>query len=106
MEEFYTRAILGFRRDNPALSNTDIILRCLVGIATEAGEVLASVQNYYKDKDTYPLTGEEFKNKITDELGDVMWYMWNLMGELGISMEDISEINRQKLTKRLMKGVS
>ncbi|MFM8441426.1 MAG: nucleoside triphosphate pyrophosphohydrolase family protein [Acidobacteriota bacterium] len=69
-----------------------------LGLAGEAGEVANVVKKIQRD-----LGGEindEFRTKLKDELGDVLWYISACADELGITLTEIAEYNVEKLAKR------
>lgn len=71
-----------------------------LGIAGEAGEVA----DYMK---TVIGHGEQLdKTKLTDELGDVLWYVSQLAHIHGIAMSEIMEHNTAKLRERYPHGFS
>jgi len=66
---------------------------CALGLAGEAGETVDKIKKYIRD-DKLDLVG------IEKELGDVMWYVAQLANELGLTLQDIIEVNVDKLTSR------
>jgi NTP pyrophosphatase (non-canonical NTP hydrolase) len=68
-----------------------------LGLPGEVGELLEHIK---KDRrpgaNRKPLNGDEF----VKEAGDVLWYLTRLVGDNGYSMEDVANINIQKLNKR------
>jgi NTP pyrophosphatase (non-canonical NTP hydrolase) len=69
-----------------------------LGLAGEAGEVANIVKKIQRDYGG-ELTGE-IRNKIKDELGDVLWYISACADELGLTLEEIAEFNVEKLAAR------
>ena len=68
-----------------------------LGLSGEAGEVAEKVKKWIRD-------GNLDNNEIAKELGDVLWYIAALAGDLGITMEEIAEQNIQKLRDRSARG--
>lgn len=70
------------------------LLHAVIGIATESGELLDQMKKvvYYGK----PLD----RINIREELGDLMWYMAILMRELDLNLEEILELNIEKLRAR------
>jgi NTP pyrophosphatase (non-canonical NTP hydrolase) len=69
-----------------------------LGLAGEAGEVANIVKKIQRD-----FGGEitdEIRNKLKDELGDVLWYISACADELGLTLEQIAEFNVKKLAER------
>lgn len=83
---------------NKELSLKDQTAHMLLGISSEAGELI----NMYKKSmfTGFDLDLEEVKN----ECGDVLFYISNLMSLYNIKLEDVLEGNVEKLRKRFPNG--
>ena len=69
-------------------------------LAGEAGEVANIIKKAYREgtnKDVYLLENRE---RIKEELGDVLWYCAALAEELLFNLEDVASENIEKLRKR------
>ena len=69
-----------------------------LGLAGEAGEVANIVKKIQRDHGG--VINDEIREKLKDELGDVLWYISACADELGITLDEIAEYNVQKLAKR------
>lgn len=69
-----------------------------LGLTGEAGEVANIVKKIQRDNDG--VISDEIRVKLTDELGDVLWYISACADELGITLEEIAKYNVNKLAKR------
>ena len=73
-----------------------------LGLASEAGEVAGKIKKVLRDQGgdfaTAPLEA------IQDELGDVLWYIAVLAGDLGLSLDEIATANLGKLASRKDRG--
>lgn len=69
-----------------------------LGLAGEAGEVANVVKKAIRD-DEGAFT-EARISQITDELGDVLWYMAMLARRLDIRLSDVAKANQAKLRRR------
>ena len=69
-----------------------------LGLAGEAGEVANVVKKIQRDN--AGVLTDEFRLRLKDELGDVLWYISACADELGITLEEIAEYNVEKLAKR------
>lgn len=69
-------------------------LRMVIGISTEAGELLDAYKKNFAYKK--PLD----KTNIGEEIGDIFWYIFNLCRMFDIDPEDILENNIKKLKAR------
>jgi NTP pyrophosphatase (non-canonical NTP hydrolase) len=77
----------------------DALIVCLLGLAGESGEVFEKCKKNitHTTVDGSP----KFSNsEIAKELGDVLWYLAVLANELGYSLEDIAQMNINKLNAR------
>jgi NTP pyrophosphatase (non-canonical NTP hydrolase) len=70
--------------------------------AIEAGEVANKVKKVLRDHGG--VVTPELTAAITDELGDVLWYVASLARELGVSMEEVATVNLAKLQARRERG--
>jgi len=83
------------------------IAYCAMGLTGEAGEVADKIKKLYRDKEfnTLDKVGrmiviDEERHAIAKELGDVLWYITALANEFGLSLEEIAQMNYDKLIKR------
>jgi NTP pyrophosphatase (non-canonical NTP hydrolase) len=74
-----------------------------LGLVGEAGEVAEKIKKILRDKGG-ELTGEDRKN-IALETSDVCWYVAVLAHELGYTLEEIMQMNLDKLASRKQRGV-
>jgi len=80
-----------------------VIVYPTLGLTNEAGEVAGKLKKIYRDGN-----GEftlEARQKIADELGDVLWYMAALARDLDITLSSIADANIAKLKDRQVRGV-
>ena len=76
----------------------DMLKNGLMGLCGESGECMDALK-----KATYQ--GHELnREKIAEELGDVLWYVAISAQGLGYSLQDIAIMNNQKLARRYPKG--
>ena len=73
-----------------------------LGLAGEAGEVADKVKKLIRDRNS--LVDDSFKQDIALELGDVLWYVAQLSTELGLTLEDVGQMNLEKLNSRSKRG--
>ncbi len=74
-----------------------------LGLAGEAGEVCEKVKKILRD-DNGQLTQAK-QQDLKKELGDVLWYVANLAGDLDLEMGEIAQLNLEKLKSRQERGV-
>ena len=88
LQEFVDRAAAtdGFESDERAIQVA------LFGIAGEAGEVVSEAKKFFREGGPLPGLG----NRVSEELGDLLWYIALLARRLGL---DLSTIAQQNLNK-------
>ena len=69
-----------------------------LGLAGEAGEVANIVKKIQRDH--CGVVTDDVRDKLKDELGDVLWYISACADELGLTLSEIAEFNVLKLAKR------
>ena len=78
----------------------DRIVTVALGLTGEAGEVADLVKKMTAH-------GHEWdKDKLADELGDVLWYLAEAASALEMSLNEIARLNVEKLIKRYPDGFS
>ena len=87
------------------------IAYCAMGLAGEAGEVADKIKKLYRDKEYHDLdaTGksillQEHKDSIAKELGDVLWYITAMANEIDVKLQEVAQMNYDKLLKRRATG--
>lgn len=79
--------------------NTDDTANIVIpylGIVGEAGSVLSELKKKLRDGDSY----SNFKNKLKEELGDVLWYIAAIASQNGIELNHIADENINKILDR------
>ena len=72
-------------------------------MAGETGEVVEKVKKIIRDKDS--IVGDEEREELKKEIGDVLWYVAALCSELGLDMQDVAEYNLNKTRDRVLRGM-
>ncbi len=89
---YYTQKVNRNRR-----IKTEPIYFCGLGLGGEAGEVLNELKKLMRDD--HDILTEDRKQKIIEELGDVLYYMAATCDFLGVTLTDIIEQNSDKLDR-------
>jgi NTP pyrophosphatase (non-canonical NTP hydrolase) len=63
------------------------------GLCGETGEVAEKVKKQVRD-------GVFNRHEVAKELGDVLWYLSNLANDIGYNLDEVADINIEKLTSR------
>lgn len=75
-------------------SEEDVLGHMIIGISTEAGELLDAYKKHkYYGRDL------DIQN-VKEEIGDLCWYLFQLAEEVGYSIEEAQSDNLYKLLKR------
>lgn len=69
-----------------------------MGLTSEAGEVAGKVKKSLRDDNG--IISYERREAIIAELGDVLWYCARIAEELDASLDDVAQLNIDKLLKR------
>jgi NTP pyrophosphatase (non-canonical NTP hydrolase) len=72
----------------------------IIALAGESGELANVWKKYLRD----PLHQAIPTVRLIDELGDILWYLVATAKHLGISLEDLMQINTEKLNARAAAG--
>jgi len=70
------------------------ILHGAIGLSTESGEILDCIKKHLFYGKPLDLVN------LKEELGDIFWYCALLAGELGITFDEVQDVNIQKLRAR------
>ena len=88
-------------RDLEEESDIHRLLTAAVGISAEGGEFLEIVKKMIFQGKPYT---EENVRHLKIELGDVLWYVAQACMALDISLDEITDMNIDKLSKRFPDG--
>lgn len=85
--------------DTTRVVSTDLkFVYTALGLSGESGEVAEKIKKIIRDHDG-KIT-EEMRSAIAKELGDVLWYVAQLSRDCGLSLEEVVNMNVQKLQSR------
>ena len=83
---------------NPELKDKDILINGVMGLCGESGEAIDLVKKHLAQ-------GHELdKEKLAKELGDIAWYLAETAYAIGYPLEDVLQMNIDKLKKRYPEG--
>jgi NTP pyrophosphatase (non-canonical NTP hydrolase) len=87
-------------RTAPDAPETTMATMCALGLTGEAGEVAELIKKY-------AFHGHDLEvDKLTSELGDVLWYIAVLARKYDVSLSEVAQANVEKLKKRYPNGFS
>jgi len=67
-------------------------LLSLLGLSGETGQLLAEYKKLLRDGPSH----ERFKDRVFEEIGDILWYSSSLASQYDLSLEDIASANLEK----------
>ena len=94
-------AFINRLRDLEEKSDIHRLLTAAVGISAEGGEFLEIVKKMIFQGKPY---NEDNVRHLKIELGDILWYVAQACMALDISLDEITDMNIDKLSKRFPEG--
>lgn len=73
-----------------------------LGLTGEAGEVADKVKKVIRDSNRE--FSPEKRLEIVKEIGDVLWYCATLSRDLGYELEEVAQMNVEKLRSRMQRN--
>ena len=73
-----------------------------LGLAGESGEVVEKIKKIFRDQQG--IVGDEQRQAVAKELGDVLWYLAQLATELDLDLNQVAQDNLTKLLSRQQRG--
>ena len=83
----------------PARDGTDDAASLVVpmlGLAGETGQLLSEYKKHLRDGKAHRL----FKERVSEELGDLLWYIANVASKFDLSLSDVATANLAKVKQR------
>ena len=68
----------------------------MLGLAGETGQLLSEYKKHLRDGEAH----RRFKERVSEELGDLLWYVANVASKFGLSLSDIADANLAKVKQR------
>lgn len=87
---------LASRTDRTQGRDLEAIMVPLLGLAGEAGSLLSEYKKWLREGDRY----KPFTDQVSEEIGDILWYLANIADKAGLDFQDIAEENLAKLQDR------
>jgi len=75
----------------PAHEGSELVVP-LLGLAGEVGELLSEYKKHLRDGDSHQL----FPARVSEELGDILWYVAVASERFGLDLETVAAANLQK----------
>jgi NTP pyrophosphatase (non-canonical NTP hydrolase) len=68
----------------------------LLGLAGETGSLLSEYKKWLREGDAY----RPFSDQVSEEIGDILWYLANLASKLNLDLGEIAAENLAKIEER------
>jgi NTP pyrophosphatase (non-canonical NTP hydrolase) len=68
----------------------------MLGLAGETGQLLSEYKKHLRDGEAHRL----FKERVSEELGDLLWYVANVASKFDLSLSDVAAANLAKVKQR------
>src|SRR6185503_7303958 len=68
----------------------------LLGLAGETGSLLSEYKKWYREGEAY----RPFSDQVSEELGDILWYLANLASKLNLDLGEVAQENLAKIEDR------
>ena len=82
-------------RKKPAGEGSELFVT-LLGLAGETGQLLSEYKKSIRDGPSHEL----HKERVGEELGDLLWYLSNVADQFGLRLNHVARTNLQKITAR------
>ncbi|TWT90254.1 MazG nucleotide pyrophosphohydrolase domain protein [Pseudobythopirellula maris] len=76
--------------------DTTSLMVPLLGLAGEAGSLLSEFKKWMRQGDIY----RPFTDQVSEELGDILWYLSNIASKMNLDLDEIARENLAKLADR------
>jgi NTP pyrophosphatase (non-canonical NTP hydrolase) len=76
--------------------NSASLIVPMLGLAGETGQLLSEYKKHLRDGEAHRL----FKERVSEELGDLLWYIANVASKFDLTLSDIAAANLAKVSER------
>lgn len=80
----------------PAHDDDSSLIVPMLGLSGETGQLLSEYKKHLRDGEAHRL----FKERVSEELGDLLWYISNVASKFDLSLSDIAAANLVKVKHR------
>jgi NTP pyrophosphatase (non-canonical NTP hydrolase) len=102
LNDYSQKAITTLTTDYEHGDITAQLIGQVLGLSDESGEVLGKFKKLLRDKKG--VISDDDKKEIAKELGDVLWYVSSVSHLLGYTLDEIAQMNLDKLASRKQRG--
>jgi hypothetical protein len=92
-EEYQAKAAA---TDAPEIAKNADLSIPLLGLAGETGSLLTLYKKWLRDGDAYQIV----EDRLSEEMGDILWYLAAIARRRGLSLDSIARLNLEKTASR------
>src|SRR5271169_2976691 len=96
MKKYQSEALRTDRVPKTSEDDENSLIVPLLGLAGETGQLLSEYKKHLRDGPAYLL----FKERVAEELGDLLWYVSNVASKYNLGLGDIARSNLEKVRGR------
>jgi NTP pyrophosphatase (non-canonical NTP hydrolase) len=97
LNDYQRRANLTDQRPGQVAEEGDDVLAFpLMGIASEVGSLVTQYKKRVRDGESHSL----FTDRISEKLGDILWYVANFAHKAGLELDDVADLNLKRIEER------
>jgi NTP pyrophosphatase (non-canonical NTP hydrolase) len=96
MKKYQREALRTDRVPKTSDDDENSLIVPMLGLAGETGQLLSEYKKHLRDGDAYKL----FKERVGEELGDLLWYVANVASKFGLDLDQIAADNLRKVGAR------
>ncbi|MQP68640.1 nucleotide pyrophosphohydrolase [Niveispirillum sp. SYP-B3756] len=83
-------------RASDDINDSTALIVPMLGLAGETGQLLSEYKKHLRDGEAHRL----FKERVSEELGDLLWYIANVASKFDLSLSDVAAANLAKVKQR------
>lgn len=87
---------LALTSDKTGADKTKSLMVTLLGLAGETGSLLSEYKKWFREGEAY----KPFSDQVSEELGDILWYLANLASKLNLDLGEVAQENLAKIEDR------
>lgn len=87
---------LAIKSDKTGADAHKSLMVTLLGLAGETGSLLSEYKKWFREGDAY----KPFSDQVSEELGDILWYLANLASKLNLDLGEVAQENIAKIEER------
>ena len=96
LDDYQRKAQQTDRIPSPDSDSIRSLVIPMLGLAGETGQLLSEYKKHLRDGDAHRL----FRDRVSEELGDLLWYVANVASKFNLPLSDVAKSNLEKTRAR------